>query len=178
MTPLHDGPSTLSVLVDVQGNFLQRLELTFDIGTTAPVDMTNFGRPAGAALVMEPRTASMQFMPATGGYDLFVKGVTDQPVFIQITEDELAARIESVREALLAIVKQPAFALEIDIPASSAHRRSRSSRSRASGCTRRSSPGRSRPRSSRRSAGGCERAWPRTSRRSRSSPADSRFRGR
>lgn len=114
--PLHEGPSTLSVLVDVEGNFLQRLELAFDIGTTTPVDMTNFGRPAGAALVMEPRTASMQFMPATGGYELFVKGVTEEPVFVQITADELAARIEGVREVLLAIVKQPAFALEIDIP--------------------------------------------------------------
>lgn len=116
ITPLHDGPSTLSVLVDVQGNFLQRLELSFDIGASATVVSRNYGRPAGAATVMEARAASMQFMPATGGYELFVKGVTDRQVFVQITQDELAARIEDVREALLAIVKDPAFALELDIP--------------------------------------------------------------
>jgi len=115
--PLHSGPSKLSVLVDVGGNFLQRLELEFDVGTATPVQTTNFGRPAGAAVSLEPRTASMQFMPATGGYDLFVKGVTDHEVFIQITEDQLAARIEGVREALLKTVKDPTFALELDIPA-------------------------------------------------------------
>jgi hypothetical protein len=114
--PLHAGPSKLSVLVDVEGNFLQRLELEFDVGTSTPVQTTNFGRPAGAATSLAPRTASMQFMPATGGYDLFVKGVTDHEVFIQITEDELAARIEGVREALLKTVKDPTFALELDIP--------------------------------------------------------------
>ncbi|TDN92833.1 CHAT domain-containing protein [Microbacterium sp. BK668] len=115
-TPLHSGPSKLSVLVDVAGNFLQRLELEFDVGSSKPVESTNFGRPAGAATTLEPRTASMQFMPATGGYELFVKGVTDSEVFIQITEDELAARIEGVREALLKTVKDPTFALELDIP--------------------------------------------------------------
>jgi len=114
--PLHAGLSKLSVLVDVEGNFLQRLELEFDVGTSTPVQTTNFGRPAGAAASLAPRTASMQFMPATGGYDLFVKGVTDHEVFIQITEDELAARIEGVREALLKTVKDPTFALELDIP--------------------------------------------------------------
>ena len=28
--PRHDGPSTISVLVDVAGNFLQRMEVTFE----------------------------------------------------------------------------------------------------------------------------------------------------
>ncbi|WP_345802640.1 CHAT domain-containing protein [Microbacterium sp. AZCO] len=116
ITPLHDGHSTLSVLVDVQGNFLQRLELEFDIGTTAAVDATAFGRPAGAAVELQPRTASMQFMPATGGYQLFVKGVTDEQVFVQLTDDELGARIEGVRKALLETVKDTTFALEMDIP--------------------------------------------------------------
>ncbi|WP_243074901.1 CHAT domain-containing protein [Microbacterium sp. SS28] len=116
VTPLHGGASTLSILVDVQGNFLQRLELSFDVGSSAGVETKSFGRPAGAAVAMEPRTASMQFMPATGGYELFVKGVTDQQVFVQLTQDELAARIGDVREALLKTVKDPTFALELDIP--------------------------------------------------------------
>ena len=40
-TPRHDGPSTISVLVDVAGNFLQRLEVTFDVGAGAEPSVTN-----------------------------------------------------------------------------------------------------------------------------------------
>ncbi|MFH8249946.1 CHAT domain-containing protein [Microbacterium sp. B2969] len=116
VTPLHDGRSTLSVLVDVQGNFLQRLDLAFDIGATAQVDAASFGRPAGAAVELQPRTASMQFAPATGGYELYVKGVTEGQVFVPLTADELAARIDGVREALLDAVQDKTFGLEIDIP--------------------------------------------------------------
>lgn len=115
-TPLHDGSSTISVLVDVAGNFLQRLEVTFDVGSSSEPLITNFGRPVDAAKVAEHRTAVIQCMPAVGGYELFVKGVTDEQVFVQVTEHELAERIDDVRRAILTIVKTPTFALEIDIP--------------------------------------------------------------
>ena len=88
----------------------------------------------------------MQFMPATGGYELIVTAVSPISRFRSGSPpDELAARIEGVREALLATVKQPRIALDIDIsPRARARRSCRSSRSRDSGCTRRSSPGRTR----------------------------------
>ena len=115
ITPLHSGPSTLSVLVDVKGNFLQRLEITFDVGAASTPDITNYGRPAAAASVLEERTATMQFMPAVGGYQLIAPAVAAEPIDVLVTQDQLAARIQSVRDALLGVVSDPAVSLNLDI---------------------------------------------------------------
>ncbi|MDQ4137735.1 MAG: CHAT domain-containing protein, partial [Actinomycetota bacterium] len=56
------------------------------------------------------------FTPAAGGYKLFVPGLTENEVFVQLTSDELAAGIEQVRSALLTLVKNETFALGMDIP--------------------------------------------------------------
>ncbi|MGK3952826.1 CHAT domain-containing protein [Microbacterium sp. I2] len=117
ITPVHDGPSTVSVLVSVKGNFLQRLEVTFDVGTGAQPDVTAFGRPLGAAAVLQERVATMHFLPAVGGYQVIAKAVTPDPVMVLITPDELAARIAGVRDALLTTVSDPRVALNLDIPA-------------------------------------------------------------
>jgi hypothetical protein len=114
-TPRHDGPSTISVLVDVAGNFLQRLEVTFDVGAGAEPTVRSFGRPVGAAQVLEERTAALQFMPAIGGYQLIATAISPDPIDIRITPDELAARIEGVREVLLETVKNRDIALNMDI---------------------------------------------------------------
>ena len=114
-TPRHDGPSTISVLVDVAGNFVQRLEVTFDVGAGVEPTVKSFGRPVGAAQVLEERTAALQFMPAIGGYQLIATAVSPDPIDIRITSDELAARIENVREVLLETVKNRDVALKIDI---------------------------------------------------------------
>ena len=105
-TARHDGPSTISVLVNVAGNFLQRLEVTFDVGAAAEPTIKNFGRPIGAAEVLEARTATMQFMPAIGGYQLIATAISPDPIDIRITPDELAARIEGVREVMLETVQE------------------------------------------------------------------------
>ncbi|BDV30705.1 CHAT domain-containing protein [Microbacterium terricola] len=115
ITPNHDGPSTVSVLVDVAGNFLQRLDVTFDVGTDAAPAVTSYGRPVGAAQVLEQRTATMQFLPAVGGYQLIATAVSPDPIEIRITPDELAARIEGVREVLLDTVKNRDVALNMTI---------------------------------------------------------------
>src|SRR3954452_13015150 len=119
ITPKKAGPAVLTAMVDVEGNFVQQLVMRFDVAgaPAADVQLTNLGRPAGAAAMLGPREASLRFTPAVGGYKLFAPGVTADEVFVQITPDELAAAIEQVRAALLSIVKNETFALGMDIPA-------------------------------------------------------------
>jgi CHAT domain len=116
--PKVEGPATLTVMVDFQGNFVQQVVLRYDVAgaPAADVTVTNLGRPASAAAVLGPREASMRFTPAIGGYKLFVPGVTQDEVLVRLTADELAARIEKVRSELLTLVKNETFALSMDIP--------------------------------------------------------------
>ncbi len=112
---LHAGPSTLTVTVDVKGNFLQRLDVTFDVGSDAAAQVDTYGRPLAAAEVLGERTATMQFLPTAGGYQLIAPQVSPDPIDIQITPDELAARIAGVRNVLLSTVQNPAVALNLDL---------------------------------------------------------------
>lgn len=115
IAPLHEGSSLLSVVVSVKGNFLQRLDITFDVGTVAEPAVEQFGRPTGAAEVLKKRDATLQFKPVAGGYLLFAPQVTPEPVMIWITPDELEARIEGVRAVLLASVSKEDNALHLDL---------------------------------------------------------------
>ncbi|GAA1912648.1 hypothetical protein GCM10009775_01530 [Microbacterium aoyamense] len=115
ITPLHEGSSLLSVVVNVTGNFLQRLDMTFDVGAVAEPAVEQFGRPAGAAEVLERRDATLQFKPVAGGYLLFAPQVTNEPIMIWITPDELEARIEGVRAVLLASVSKEENAFNLDL---------------------------------------------------------------
>jgi hypothetical protein len=89
--------------------------VTFDVGAGAEPTVRSFGRPVGAAQVLEERTAALQFMPAIGGYQLIATAISPDPIDIRITPDELAARIEGVREVLLETVKNRDIALNMDI---------------------------------------------------------------
>lgn len=115
ITPRHDGPSTLSVHVHVGGNFIQRLDLTYDVGTAAAPEATSFGRPITAAADLRERLATLQIKPVAGGFELTAKDVLAEPVTIPITPAQLAARIEDVRAALLAAVRKRSVALELTI---------------------------------------------------------------
>jgi len=119
IVPLHAGPSTLTVTVDVKGNFLQRLDVTFDVGSQArpQPDVDVYGRPIAAAGVLGERIATLQFLPTAGGYQLIAKQVSAEPIDIRITAAELAARINGVRSELLATVQNSAVALNLDITA-------------------------------------------------------------
>ncbi len=119
IVPLHAGPSTLTVTVDVKGNFLQRLDVTFDVGSQArpQPDVDVYGRPVAAAGVLGERIATLQFLPTAGGYQLIAKQVSADPIDIRITPQELAARINGVRGELLSTVQNSAVALNLDITA-------------------------------------------------------------
>ncbi len=108
-----EAPHGLSVLVDVRGNFLQRLDVTFDRG--AVPDLESYGRQPAAAAVLDERCATIQIKPSEKGYELLAPQVCADPIEIRLTEDELCARIRKVRKVLLQAVKRRPIAFQLDI---------------------------------------------------------------
>jgi len=115
ITPLRDGESKLTVIVSVKGNFLQRLDITFDVGAASAPEVHSYGRPAGAASLLDERVATLQFTAEDWGYELIALQVSPDPIKIEITPFQLAARITAIRDVLLAAVEQRHIALEMDI---------------------------------------------------------------
>ena len=54
-----------------QGNFIQQIDLTFDVGAVraAPVQTLSRGRSVAAADMVKPRDIGLSISPAVGGYD-------------------------------------------------------------------------------------------------------------
>lgn len=115
ITPLHAGTSKLSVLVQVKGNFLQRLDMVFDVGSGEEPAVANYGRTAASASMLEERVATLHIKPDGSGFELLAPHLSTKPVKVWLTTDGLDARIESVREALLASVGKPENAFNIDL---------------------------------------------------------------
>lgn len=116
ITPLHPGISRLSVVVSVGGNFVQRLDISFDIGGDAVRTVRALGRPAASAEVLGPRIASLQISSVGGRYELLAIESSPQPLRLAATPLDLAPRIEAVRAALLRAVKDDAVSLAMTIP--------------------------------------------------------------
>jgi hypothetical protein len=72
--PLHDGPSTLKATIHKQGNFIQQIDLTFDVGAmrAAVVQTLSRGRSIAAADRVKPRDIGLSISPAVGGYECIV----------------------------------------------------------------------------------------------------------
>lgn len=111
VTPRHNGPCALVAIVHHQGNFVQRLELTIPVGTTAasaaaPVTVTAIGRAAGASAALKPRNISLMLTPAAGGdaYDCIVVGAVSARARLRITPLLLAAAIEAARQVMMQVV--------------------------------------------------------------------------
>lgn len=113
ITPLHEGSSRLTVVVTVEGNFLQRLDITFDVGGAGPPATESFGRPAAAASVLEKRIATLQFKDEDWGYELLALQVSPDPIKVEISRFDLNARVAAVRDVLLAAVKKERVALNM-----------------------------------------------------------------
>ncbi len=72
--PLHEGPSRLKATILKQGNFIQQIEITFDVGAKqpAPVASTSRGRSISAADVVQPRDLGFSMSQVAGGYECIV----------------------------------------------------------------------------------------------------------
>lgn len=124
ITPIKSGLAVVRARVEFEGNWVQQLDLRFDVSPDGATDGTpaadvqslTYGRPLNPGVPYRPRAASMTFTPDDGGYKLFVRGVTDTEVFVRLTPNELDAAIDKVRSTLLAIVSDPGFAHNVDVP--------------------------------------------------------------
>jgi len=111
ITPLHESEGTINAIFHKDGNFIQRLTLTFRVGGTAVVGpamtSTATGRPVSAAATAQPREISLVVENKGGEYELKVtEPVNEQAVTLAMNERQLAERVEEVRQVLLGIVRQ------------------------------------------------------------------------
>ncbi|MEO6446537.1 MAG: CHAT domain-containing protein [Gemmatimonadaceae bacterium] len=125
ISPRHDGTSPIKATVHMEGNFIQQMELTFEVGATrpTPVGIDAKGRPAAAASMVEPRDVGLSLSPAAGGgYDCVVWGSVSARAKLTIQEAHLAVAIETARQELMKVVMHQdadgnyIFQIGIDIP--------------------------------------------------------------
>ena len=126
VTPLPKDPTddtdspfwTLSVLVSVNGNHLQRLDLTYDLepdASGADVESFTRGGLTGATTLRE-RVATLQIKPTGWGYELIAPlSPHPQPHKILVTPPELDTFIGKVRSALLRSVREESVALQMEL---------------------------------------------------------------
>jgi hypothetical protein len=106
ISPLHTGPSGMKVTVHKDGNFIQQMELLFDVGATSPtqVQTTARGRPVSASSVLLPRDISLTLSPITGGYECIVSGAVAARAMLPLLPGALENAVEVARRELLKVV--------------------------------------------------------------------------
>jgi hypothetical protein len=123
--PQHDGPSALKATIHKDGNFIQQMELTFDVGAThaTPVLVSARGRPPSAAAVVHPRDVGLSISPGPGGYDCVVWGAVSARARLPLQPEFLASAIDTARREIMKVVMQQdaggnyIFQTGIEIPA-------------------------------------------------------------
>ena len=125
ITPRHDGISKIKATIHLQGNFIQQMELSFDVGAkgATEVAVSALGRPASAVAVVQPRDIGLSISPGVGGYDLIVWGAVMARARLPIQPADLAKAVDVARDELMKIVMHRnadntyVFQAGIDIPA-------------------------------------------------------------
>lgn len=121
IVPKSSGPARLTIVVTVGGNFVQRIDITYDVGGSAEDSVRERGRPVAAAEMLQPRSASIQITKEGGVYEVFApaafpESTPPRAIPLRATLEDLAPRVEDVRAALLAAVNRDAFSLELKVP--------------------------------------------------------------
>jgi uncharacterized protein YidB (DUF937 family) len=124
ITPLHEGASKIKATIHVEGNFIQQLEMIFDVGAPreSKVEVTAVGRPPSAVAVVQPRDVGLSISPTVGGYDCTVWGAVMARAHLAILPADLAKAVDVARAELMKVVMQRSegkyvFQSGIDIPA-------------------------------------------------------------
>lgn len=107
VSPKHDGSSSIKATIHKDGNFIQQMELTFQVGAVGAtaVKMTSRGRPPSAATIVQPRDVGISISPAAGGgYDCVVWGSVSSRARLPIQQAYLASAIEVARQEILKVV--------------------------------------------------------------------------
>jgi hypothetical protein len=124
--PLHDGPSILKATVHKDGNFIQEIQITFEVGAAKPTsaEISTRGRAPGAAEVVRPRDIGFSISPGTGSYDCVLWGSVARRARLHLTTAHLASLADTARRELLKVVMhvdaagQYVFQRALDIPRS------------------------------------------------------------
>jgi hypothetical protein len=112
ITPRREGEGKIDAIFHRDGNFVQRLSLTLQVGSTqatitAPaVASAGTGRPLAAAAMVQSRDVSILVENRNGAYEMSLLKPVARRVTLTVTEKQLQERLEEVRSVLLGIVQQ------------------------------------------------------------------------
>lgn len=125
ISPKHDGASSIKATIHKEGNFIQQLELTFDVGAagSTQVQVSAKGRPPSAASIVQPRDVGLSIAPAAGGgYDCVIWGSVSSRARLPVQQAHLAKAIEAARQEMMKVVMHQGsdgdyvFQTGLDIP--------------------------------------------------------------
>ena len=126
ISPRHDGPSTLKATIHKGGNFIDHMELRFEVGASQAtcVEITARGRPPSAVISMNSRDVGLLISPNAQGYYCVVWGAVSKHALLPITAQLLASAIDTARLELEKVIRyrdevgEYVFQTGIDIPES------------------------------------------------------------
>jgi hypothetical protein len=125
VSPLKDGPCMIKATILKDGNFIQQMDLSFDIGQPRPAqqdEIPSRGRAFGSAGLLESRDLGLLIKPSDGGYDCTVWGAVAASAHLPITPAYLDDAIKVARSQLMQVVMQRdaagnyVFQSDVEIP--------------------------------------------------------------
>lgn len=124
ISPLHDGPSALTATIHKDGNFIQQMQLSFDVGASVPTSavVTARGRPARSAEVVRPRDMGLSISAGAAGYDCLVWKPVSARARLPLTAPYLTSAVDAARREIMKVVMHQdatgdyVFQTRIDIP--------------------------------------------------------------
>ncbi|WP_159067944.1 CHAT domain-containing protein [Trinickia symbiotica] len=103
-----DGPCELKATILKSGQFIQQMDLTFnvgDAGASSP-EVTTRGRALDGISVLQPRDLSLQIYPASaGGYECVLCGAVATRVRLSINANLIDSYIKEARNSLMDVVQ-------------------------------------------------------------------------
>ncbi|MGO4308134.1 CHAT domain-containing protein [Cupriavidus sp. RAF12] len=122
-SPKRNGRATLKATILRDGNFIQQIILTFNVGANYPSapDVTTRGRSLADAQLLEPRDVGLEISAVGNGYECTVWGPVYSHAHLTVSREYLELAINNARQALLGVIRQtvdrnPIFQTGIDIP--------------------------------------------------------------
>jgi hypothetical protein len=109
VSPLKNGPCTITATILKDGNFIQQMALCFDIGNARPEQpgrIPSCGRVFNGTGPLESRDLGLLIKPSDGGYDCTVWGAVAASAHLPITPAFLDDTIKKARSQLMQVVMQ------------------------------------------------------------------------
>ncbi|RAR48847.1 CHAT domain-containing protein [Paraburkholderia unamae] len=107
IAPRKDGPCALKATILKDGQFIQQIDLVFEVGSAAApaVQVATRGRGLDGLAVLQPRDLSLQIYPgAAGDYECVLCGAVATHVRLPVNAALIDAYIRSARDSLMKVV--------------------------------------------------------------------------